>query len=100
MNYRAAVRVFVLALDETTGNKITTERRDMNFEVLINEPGEGVKAAKVAFGTKHGPDLAVRCCNMQDRKTVLLYCCPAKHMPQNLGARNPPFVKPLAQRTR
>jgi len=100
MAYRANVKVMVLSRDDTTGKHVVLERKDMGFTVLIAEPGEAVATAKAEFDKNHGPDLAVRCCNVQSRVQVLLYCQPAAMLPRNVGARELPFTKSLPQARR
>jgi len=76
MAYRGNVQVVVLSEDATTGEMIPNERKDMNFTVLADEPGDFLRKAKEQFKRKHGPDMVVRTANLQSRKQILLYCMP------------------------
>lgn len=95
MPYRATIRIHVISRDATTGQEHVVRRKDMDFTVLINDPSEIVPAAKAEFAKTHGPDLVVRCCNVQTRNTGLLYTCPAVHAPQNVIPRDLPHTRAL-----
>jgi len=96
-SYRAKVRVMMVARDDQKNKDVARERADMSFSVLIKHPGKGVAAAKAEFARLHGPDMGALTVNMQDRNTVLLYCCPSKLLPRNrVGLDTRSLVRPLA----
>ena len=100
MPYRADVKVSMLHKDAATNQDVVTERRDMAFTVFIRDPSEGVPSAKTEFHRMYGPDLQIRCCNMQGRDKVLLYCQSATLHKSHVRPRDLPFAKPLARAKR
>ena len=87
MSYRANVRVMMLTKDETTGKPIAVDRKDMGFTVNISNPSKGTPAAKEYFDKKYGPDLMVRCCNLQSRQQILLYCISKAEVPGTVAVQ-------------
>ena len=83
MSYYANIRVLTLNEDVTTKKMLATAREDMDFRLLVNDPSEIKNKAKKHFSQKHGPDLVVRSCNLQDRTLCVLYCMP-KEMRRNV----------------
>jgi len=89
MSYRAQVRISVINRDDTTGKQIGSRRPEMDFTVLIQNPGEGVNAAKAECKKLYAPDLLVRVANMASRDVISVYLCaaashPCKHVPKQL----------------
>lgn len=94
MSYQAGVQVLMLSRDDTSGQMTTVKRKDMDFSLRVNNPEEIVPAAKASFAGKWGPDLVVRCCNLQERKKALLYCMPKTQQQQAVASRDLTAIVP------
>lgn len=101
MSFQASVQVQMLSRDDTSGQLTTVKRRDMDFNLRVNNPAEIVPEAKRSFLEKWGPDLVVRCCNLQERKKAILYCMPGVQQQQAVAARDlQALVPPMKSRVR
>jgi hypothetical protein len=101
MAYQATVKVLMLSRDDTSGQMTTVKRKDMDFAMRVNNPAEIVPAAKVRFTEQWGPDLVVRCCNLQERAQAILYCMPKESRLQSVAVRDLTAIVPkMRSRTR
>ena len=71
---RMQVKVLHLTFDTQKEEPVSTELENLSFTVACDNPRQGQVMARKQFEASCQGDLEIRCMNIQDRKTILLYC--------------------------